>query len=733
MELVQHNGPVVVEGAAKTIGFGIANNKKVFRILSDNLYQDKPGSIVREISCNALDAHTMAGNADKPFTIHLPDQFEPWFSVRDYGVGLSPEAVEKIFCVYGESTKDQSNDAIGAFGLGAKTPFAYSDQFNVTSYLNGMVYVYSAYISESGMPQLALVVEAPTDEPNGVEVKLGVSPDDFMRFINATRTQLRFFTVKPEIRNNKTFEWTKELEVLFETPTIRVFKSGGGYGQNRVNIVQGPVGYPLDFNQISSFLSPEDTRFLRTISEVGANLFFKIGEIGVTASREGVEYKGVTIDNIKRVISQAHKDVIAWAEKELNSLNNAWDKAVFINENATFRNIISGIQLDLSPAEKARGGGYTFSLGGADAYKVKVDEIGFDGKSRSREFSGASITEYNRSAMSGFVGSRYSTNDVTLEPRKNMNIAVVIRSADETRKPVARMRHFFVEKKLERMYCMTMHASIKIDKKFVEAVKAHLGGFSEIYLVADMADPPKVVVERSRVDYSRPTAYMASGNGRDDMDSVANWTRVYDKLGELENDSGDSLERAVYVTVDRQRVESLPGEVKRLYSDLCHAGVVNIPLYAIRTADVPKLANTPTEWIKLEDFVAEKKAEVMANPNIRRYSVANAMNEAISAIVGNRLDGLTGLNGRTRLGRLMRVQSKAEAIAKASAVNHAMLRIAAYDADQHPGLKIVREKCKTAFDNIPMARMLARSGYGRIEGDEAKHLVDYINHFDRIK
>ena len=62
-----------------------------------------------------------------------------------------------------------------------------------------------------------------------------------------------------------------------------------------------------------------------------------------------------------------------------------------------------------------------------------------------------------------------------------------------------------------------------------------------------------------------------------------------------------------------------------------------------------------------------------------------------------------------------------------------MLRIAAYDADQHPGLKIVREKCKTAFDNIPMARMLARSGYGRIEGDEAKHLVDYINHFDRIK
>jgi hypothetical protein len=731
MELVQHNGPVAVAGAAKTMGFGIANNKKMFRILSDNLYQDKPGSIVREISCNALDAHTMGGNTDEAFAIHLPDQFEPWFAVRDFGVGLSPEAVEKIFCVYGESTKDQSNDAIGAFGLGAKTPFAYSDQFNVTSYLDGTVYVYSAYIAENGLPQLALVVEAPTDERNGVEVKIGVKPEDFARFITATRTQLRFFPVKPTIQNNKSFTWLDEPTVLFETATIRVFKSGGGYGASRINIVQGPVGYPLDFNQIAPHLSSEDTRFLRTISDVGANLFFPIGNIGVTASREGVEYKGVTIDNIKRVISQAHKDVIAWAEKEIASLKTPWEKAVFINENTTFRNIISGIQMDLSPAEKARGGGYTFNLGGADAYNVKVEEVGINGTKHFREFSGAAITEYTRSSVSGFTGSRYSSNDATLEPRSNMKVAVVIRSADDTRKPVARMRHFFTEKGLERMYCMAMHSSITVDKKFVEAVRKHIGGFTEIYLVADMADPPKAVYTSTRADYSKPTAYKANSNGRDDMDSVANWNRVYTKLGELENDAGDDLERAVYVTVDRQRVESLPYDVKRMYAELCHAGVVDAPLFAVRTADVPKLAGTPTEWVKLEDYVAEKKAEVMANPNIRRYSVANAMNEAIETIVGTRLSGLTGLSSRTRLGRLMRVKEKASAIATASKVNHAMLRIAGYDADQHPALKIVRENCKTAFDRIPMARMLARAGYGRIEGDEATHLVEYINHFDR--
>lgn len=310
MELAKHNGPIVTEGANRMVNFGIANNAKMFRILSDTMYKDKPGSIVREISCNALDGHTMNGNVTEPFEIHLPDAFEPYFAVRDYGVGLSPEAVEKIFCMYGESTKDQSNEAVGAFGLGAKTPFSYSDQFNVTSYFNGTMYAYSAFINEEGIPQLALMAEAPTDERNGVEVNLGVKPEDFQRFTNAVRTQLRFFPVKPILKNGRGFEWQKEPEVLFETDTIRVFKNAG-YGNNRLSIVQGPVGYPLDFNQINSYLTPEQSKFLRTVSEAGATLYFPIGAIGVTASREDVEYKGHTIDNIKSVIDKANADVLA--------------------------------------------------------------------------------------------------------------------------------------------------------------------------------------------------------------------------------------------------------------------------------------------------------------------------------------------------------------------------------------------------------------------------------------
>ena len=134
MKLKVSSNPVHVVGGEKRTSVSIAANGKAFKALTDNLYQNKIGSIVREISANAIDAQNQAGNGEIPFQIHLPDTFEPWFSVRDFGIGLSPEIMENVFLTLFESTKDQSNDSIGAFGLGSKTPLAYTDQFTITSW-----------------------------------------------------------------------------------------------------------------------------------------------------------------------------------------------------------------------------------------------------------------------------------------------------------------------------------------------------------------------------------------------------------------------------------------------------------------------------------------------------------------------------------------------------------------------------------------------------------------------
>ncbi len=117
--------------------FRIRNSAKAFNILSSGLYANKVRAIIRELSCNAVDSHVAAGKADVPFDVHLPNAIEPWFSIRDYGTGLSHDQVTNIYTTYFESTKTGSNDFIGALGLGSKSPFSYNDIFTVTNVKDG--------------------------------------------------------------------------------------------------------------------------------------------------------------------------------------------------------------------------------------------------------------------------------------------------------------------------------------------------------------------------------------------------------------------------------------------------------------------------------------------------------------------------------------------------------------------------------------------------------------------
>src|SRR6478735_3518823 len=67
--------------------FTIKASRKSFQVLSSGLYEDKIKAIIREISCNAIDAHVAGGQTEKRFQVHLPTNFEPWFSVKDFGIG----------------------------------------------------------------------------------------------------------------------------------------------------------------------------------------------------------------------------------------------------------------------------------------------------------------------------------------------------------------------------------------------------------------------------------------------------------------------------------------------------------------------------------------------------------------------------------------------------------------------------------------------------------------------
>ena len=178
--------------------FRIRNSAKAFSILSSGLYANKIRAVVRELSCNAVDSHVAAGSADVPFEVHMPTMLEPWFSVRDYGVGLNHDQVTRIYTTYFESTKTDSNEFIGALGLGSKSPFGYTENFTVTAVQNGRQGIYTAFINDQGVPSVALMTQTDTAEPNGVEVKFSVHDcADFEKFRSEAGAVYAWFKLQP--------------------------------------------------------------------------------------------------------------------------------------------------------------------------------------------------------------------------------------------------------------------------------------------------------------------------------------------------------------------------------------------------------------------------------------------------------------------------------------------------------------------------------------------------------
>lgn len=191
--IIEEDRSFVASGMGETTQFKMKASAMAFKILSNSLYKDKYGAIVRELACNALDSHKMAGKEDVPFEIYCPTYIDSHFRIRDYGTGLSEADVMNVYCTYFESTKTQSNDMIGCFGLGSKTPFSYSDSFTINSYFNGMKYNFCAYLDASGMPNVSKLFEEETDDPDGVEVVLDVNDSDISNFKSAFQKYLKPF------------------------------------------------------------------------------------------------------------------------------------------------------------------------------------------------------------------------------------------------------------------------------------------------------------------------------------------------------------------------------------------------------------------------------------------------------------------------------------------------------------------------------------------------------------
>lgn len=289
--------------------FKINATAQAFKILTDNLYQDKIPTIIRELSCNAYDSQVLNGNPEQPFDIFVPSCLEPYFYIRDYGVGLTEEQVFNLYTTYFESTKSNSNDFIGAFGLGSKTPLCYTESFNVTSYKDNIQTNYLVYIDEQGFPKIQKVNQQKTKEPNGLKIQFGIHEYDFLTFKENILKFFAFNNLKPNLLNIDKTMIPDNPKLLYKYKNLKVVKSPFNQYTYDPLVTLGIVTYRVtrntfDWNYVDDILAkkecaPAISNLVRSfIYEVGNNyqllLDFPVGSLSVTASRESLSFDNKT-------------------------------------------------------------------------------------------------------------------------------------------------------------------------------------------------------------------------------------------------------------------------------------------------------------------------------------------------------------------------------------------------------------------------------------------------------
>lgn len=568
--------------------FSISMNAKAFKVLSDTLYQDKPGSIVRELSCNAYDSHVMAGKTDVPFEIHVPTDFEPWFSVKDYGTGLTPDAMYNVFTKYFESTKDNSNDVIGAFGLGSKSWASYTDQATITSITDGVKRVYSAFISSSGLPALTELAATETKESNGVELMINIRKENYRDFAKAIASQLRFFTVKPKIVNDSQFKFEQiDSELEIQTDSIDVRKAKSSY-LHSIFVIQGQVGYPLDVNIVSNALSQkykEEIAFLKEMQNAGTiHLYFNIGEIEVTASRESISYTTFTFDNIAKKLAKAKAELLAEVKNKIDNFVLEWDAASFINSNPFVARMARAVKLDVKGLSLV-GNNYVF-----------------DGRSICADYTDPNkpkmiyrIQSYTKANPRGSIYSGFQ-----LTPMENSVLMV----RDTAKSPIARVNEYVDKYNVTAFVFNDAKGDTQFSDATIKKLSEVYGGI-EIIRISDLDLNVKPRTPRVRGSYVKSTFYNVLSNS---STSIRSWDKQVSALEDIKD-------KVLYTTFENNYIKLTVSELSQ-YACLKSMGRCNYELIAVKPDNLKKLNN----GIAADKWIAAEWDKLQKDPRIQEYS-----------------------------------------------------------------------------------------------------------------
>lgn len=313
------------------------NMDKLWDLLQDP-YKNPVGAVVREYVSNSFDSHTEAAfikaNSISDIRTEFPDYINysddeivklkkhlqvfdddavlvtlgkdetgHYWATEDFGVGLSESRVLDVFCSYLKSTKENTNGAIGCFGIGSKSGLSYTDVVHIRTRYNGVERVYMLRKGEKS-PRLDNFSAEPTSERNGTQIRIYI------------KTVKKYSWAGPEPETDKFAEECKKQLAYFDnvyfsgsysTGLVNDYKivEGKNWIKNTAinpfsgtHLCLGKVAYPIDWDNLG-------------VEKLNCNvaLKFEIGELDIIQTREDVKYTPRTKEAIIQKIEDFKEEV----------------------------------------------------------------------------------------------------------------------------------------------------------------------------------------------------------------------------------------------------------------------------------------------------------------------------------------------------------------------------------------------------------------------------------------
>lgn len=596
----------VISNVGEIGEFRIQQSAEAFGILSSGLYANKIRAVIRELSCNAVDSHVSAGRTETPFDVHLPNSLEPWFAVRDYGVGLDHAQISKIYTTYFMSTKGESNDQIGGLGLGSKSPFSYTDNFTVTTSKDGVKGIYTAFINESGVPSIALMTTSETTDPNGVEVKFSVNDrSDFGKFEQEAEYVFRTFTLQPVVSGSRNFVVKKTKYVERDVvPGVHYLGS-----QSQSVAIMGNVPYPINVPNAETNLGQ-----LASLLSCGLELNFAIGEIKFQASREGLSYVPETIAAIKAKLEALNAVLAVKVAGEANAiacmyarqsyLATKHGQSLFANAVVKYCNDTKFPLVNLAHLNARHFNAVVFSYAETElASKYNIKITGF---SKSSYYNVCSTLRTRTEVNPGFVhsdGSLSYRQEWFIGATQNLNIVVNDTTVGATERAKFHWKKNATNGGRHEAQCVYVLSKADKDKDMLVAE-----------FLATLHNPPSVVKastmdqkERKGAAGGAPITLMKltqrGGNNRTRYDD-----KVWRDAGKLTDLEPKRIHYYLEVSGFTATVNGKQVDMTELVTQLDSVGISGLrqlSLYGVRKADLDAVKNLKN-WVKLETLITEK-------------------------------------------------------------------------------------------------------------------------------